>query len=154
MEAVGEMVEKVLKNFRSFWFPSLKGRERDELAEELAYHNVIRLRLGSKLLIPAMLILIYIQLWILEFPVTPGILAVGPYIVALRLIVIAVSAGFLLVLPQPVSPREVTTRDRFRASAHLIFLICLAALTSGIAQMAKTDLNAFIMAVWHNTWAG
>ncbi|MFH1138224.1 MAG: diguanylate cyclase [Pseudomonadota bacterium] len=142
------MAEKNLKGLGSFWFPSLKGQEREELAEELAYHNVLRLRLGSKILIPAMLILIYIHLWVLEFKVTPGILAVGPYIVALRLIVIAASAGFLLILPQPVSPREVTAKDKFRASAHLIFLICLAALTSGIAQMAKTDLNAFIMAVF------
>ena len=137
-----------LKTFWSFWFPSYNSDELEELAEELAFHNVVRLRLAAKLLIPAMLLLIYIHLWLLEFQLGPRVVSVGPYIIALRLIVIAVSAGFLLVMPQPVSSKEVMKKDKFRASAQLIFLICLAALTSGIAQIAKTDINAFILAVF------
>ena len=121
---------------------------RTELAKELTYTNLARLRTMAWLLILFMLVFITIHLLYINQVSLDRVLDTAPLILTLRVIVIATAIIFLTVSSRLATPEKINNHHpRLVKSFTLVNLIYFAFLTGLIHSVGPGIASSYIMVV-------
>ncbi|GBF32734.1 two-component response regulator [Desulfocucumis palustris] len=136
------------KNKFADLFPVVPGEDREIIARTLTYANIYRLRIIAWLLIAFTLILIFIQLVYTKKVHLAQALEIAPYVMLIRIILLVVSAAFLIMSGKPESPHAITRRHYFCESWFVLANLIGYAILSGLIQSAGPGIaSSYLMAI-------
>lgn len=137
-----------LNVLRAAWFLTVPPDDRELFQQQITYTNITRLRIIAWLIIITNLVLIGIHLVYISQVESQQILDRTPQLIVLRLILITISATFLVLAGRQQSPNSITPEHSWYALYYILAnLICIALLTGIVQAIASGIASSYLMAV-------